>query len=388
MLIFLAIFSFAAWIYLGFFRANFWRTYIALPDAPTPAAWPEVAAIIPARDEAETIERVIKAHMASDYPGAFRVILVDDGSSDDTALRAHAAGRAGRLDIAAAPPLPTGWTGKLAAQRAGFERLRETHANARYVLFADADIEFAPQALRRLVAAAEDADLALVSLMARLDSRGAWGGMLIPAFVYFFQMLYPFARANDPRARLAAAAGGCMLVRTDALTAAGGIEALKGAFIDDCALARRLKHEGAGAPRNTFIGLAQGDEIVSRRDNRALRSIWSMGARSAFAQLDHSWGNLFAAVAGLLAVFVAPVLIMLATPFHRDASAGTLGYFAVLIMASTYRPMTTYYRQSAAATLLLPVATLFYAAMTISSGLDHARGKGGRWKGRTYGRLT
>ncbi|MEQ8934763.1 MAG: glycosyltransferase, partial [Amphiplicatus sp.] len=246
MLTFLAFLALASWIYLAFWRADFWRAEERLVDPPEPAQWPDVAAVSPARDEAGSIGAVIAAHMVSDYPGAFSVIVVDDASADGTADLARAAATDARpLDVILAPPLEEGWTGKLAAQRAGVERAKTAAPEARYLLLCDADIAFAPSTLRRLVAKAEAEGLALVSLMARLDARGSWGRLLIPAFVYFFQKLYPFPLVNDPEKRTAAAAGGCMLVKRDALEASGGVEAIRTRLIDDCALAQRLKLEGA-----------------------------------------------------------------------------------------------------------------------------------------------
>ena len=383
MLFTLAAASLAAWTYLAAWRAGFWRSDVRLGEAPPPVAWPEVAVLIPARNEADGVAEVIRAQMACDYPGAWSVTLVDDGSDDGTAELAFAAGRRDRLDIVTAPPPPKGWTGKIAAQRAGLARLSERRSGARYVLFTDADIAHAPDTLRRLVARAESEDLALVSLMAKLDARGPFASLLIPAFVYFFQKLYPFAASNDPHLNIAAAAGGCMLVRRDALAAAGGLDAIRASLIDDCALARAIKFSGPGAPRKTFIGLADG-EIVSLRDNRALSSLWSMVERSAFAQLGYSWLALAGSVLGMGLVYLVPPAATLLTPFHRDAMAGAAAAVAWLVMTTTYRPITRLYGQPSPSALLLPAAALVYMGMTISSALAHAHGRGGAWKGRTY----
>lgn len=383
MLLALSLAASAAWIYLAGWRADFWRADQRLPDAPPPAAWPDVACVIPARDEADGIDAVIRTHMAIDYPGRYSVLLVDDASTDGTADIAWGAGRKDRLAILTAPPLPRGWTGKVAAQRAGLEKLTEIHPQAEYILFADADIAFAPGALKRLVAYAEANDLALVSLMARLDARGPFAQLLAPAFVYFFQMVYPFPAANDPAQKIAAAAGGCMLARRRALAAAGGVDAIKGALIDDCALAAALKFNGPGAPRKTYIGLAD-DEVVSLRDNRSLSSLWRMVSRSAFAQLNYSWVILIGAVFGLALTFLVPPILALTTPFHREPYAAAAAAAAWWAMSHTYRPTSALYRQPSAMSLLLPVAAVFYLAMTISSALDYARGRGGAWKGRVY----
>ncbi|MBY0422930.1 MAG: glycosyltransferase [Parvularculaceae bacterium] len=377
-----ALLGMLAWIYLAQWRAGFWRADERLPAAPAPAIWPSVAALIPARNEADGVEAVVRAHMAVDYP-SYTVLLVDDGSTDGTADLAWQAGSKERLSIFTAPPLDAGWTGKIAAQRAGLSRLAAVAPAVKYVLLCDADIVLKPDTVRRLVAHAEANQLALASLMARLDSRGPFAGLLVPAFVYFFQLVYPFAASNDLKLRIAAAAGGCMLVRRDALAAAGGFDAIKGALIDDCALASTIKFRGPGAPRPIWIGLAE-DEATSLRDNRSLGSVWSMVSRSAFAQLGYSWLALVGAVLSMALVYLGPPLVALLTPWHRDGFAGAAAATAWFIMTYTYRPTTAIYRLPWAAALTLPVAALFYMAMTVSSALAYARGKGGAWKGRTY----
>jgi len=380
----LAFLALYAWLFLAFFRAGFWRCGERLGDAPAPAAWPAVVAIIPARDEAETIGRVIAGHQASDYPGRFSLIVIDDASADATAALARAAAENGARDttVITAPPLEAGWTGKLAAQRAGLAFAADAEPNAAYVLLCDADIAFAPGTLRRLVALAEARRLALVSLMARLDARGA-GALLIPAFVFFFQKLYPFPLVNDPSSTVAAAAGGCMLARRDALAAAGGLEAIRTRLIDDCALAGRMKHRGAGAPRPIRLMLAD-REVESLRDNRSLSSVWNMVARTAYAQLDHSPLLLAGALAGMGVVYLAPPLIALLLPLHGSWTAAGAALAAWTVSAATYRPTLALYGRPVHEAALLPIAGALYAAMTFASALRHWRGAGGRWKGRVY----
>lgn len=368
----------SAWIGLATTRLPLFRTVPRLAVPPSPASWPGVVAVIPARDEEATIEAVVSAHAAADYAGPFSVIIVDDHSTDATAARARAVSFA-RLAIVDAPPLPPGWTGKLSAVNAGLAHAASIAPDAKYVLLTDADIVLAPQTLTRLVATAEDSGAAMVSLMARLDARGVWGALLIPAFVYFFYKLYPFHLANDPTKKLAAAAGGCMLVRREALDAIGGVEAIRGRLIDDCALAAAIKASG----RLIWIGAAK-DEAISLRDNRALSSIWSMVARSAFAQLGHSWLLLTGTVIGMILLYLAPPAIALAWPVHHDGAAAALAAGAWATMARTYQPMTRLYGQKPWRTFLLPVAALLYTLMTLTSAVNHLRGKGGQWKGRTY----
>lgn len=394
-----SVLALATWIGLAATRLPPFRAPSRLGAAPVRGAPPGVVAVIPARNEEETIGAVVGAHVDSDYPGELSIIVVDDHSIDTTAeivRRATAlpapplAGElsakptegtsgARHVDLVAAPALPVGWTGKLWAVNAGLARARETAPGAKYVLLTDADVVLAPATLTRLVAQAEETGAALTSLMAHLDSRGVWGGLLIPAFVYFFQKLYPFHLVNDPTNRLAAAAGGCMLIRRDALEAIGGVHAIRGRLIDDCALADEVKKSG----RSIWLGLAK-DEAVSLRDNRSLSSVWSMVARSAFAQLNHSWALLAGTVAGIISIYLAAPAIALSFPLHQNAAAATVSAAAWAAMAATYLPTARIYDQASWKTFFLPLAAFFYTLMTISSAINHARGKGGAWKGRTY----
>lgn len=382
MLTFIAFVALAAWGGLTLLRGGFWRASERLTDAPDPAAWPQVVAVIPARDEAETIGDVIRAHLSADYPGAFTIVLADDGSSDATAdiARAAAAGK-DRLEIVAVPPLPQGWTGKLWAVENGLKRARETAPDAKYILLCDADIALSRDALARLAAKAEAEHLSLASLMARLDARGPWASFLIPAFVYFFQKLYPFPRANDPDDNLAAAAGGCMLARRDAIDAIGGMGAIKGALIDDCAFAKAIKNLTPST--KIWIGLAD-DEAVSLRDNRDLASIWNMVARTAYAQLGLSPLLLAGTVIGMALVYLAAPLILLTMFWHWNFAAAFYAVIACALMAYTYWPTLRLYGRAPWEAALLPAAAGLYTAMSISSAMRHMKGEGGRWKGRTY----
>ncbi|HEY7608499.1 MAG TPA: glycosyltransferase, partial [Alphaproteobacteria bacterium] len=279
--------SLAAWIYLVFFHGFFWRADQRLPvQAAGVDPWPDVVAIIPARDEAPVIGAAVESLLCQDYPGEVRVVVVDDASDDGTAYAAEAAAKrieaADRLSVVAAPPLLQGWSGKLWAVHNG---IAAAPANRRYLLLTDADIVHAPDALKRLVAKAEsspaEGGLDLVSLMVKLHCESFAERLLIPAFVFFFQKLYPFPWVNDPAISTAGAAGGCMLVRREALERAGGIAAIKGALIDDCALAAALKKKGP-----IWLGLA--DKSASTRRYPAIADVWRMVARTAYTQLRHS----------------------------------------------------------------------------------------------------
>lgn len=381
--------SCVAWLVLLFAWGGFWRADQRLVDSPAPDAWPPVAVVIPARDEAATARAIVSAHMASDYPGAMRVILVDDGSTDGTADEARAgAGAAGAradrtLEIVAAPPLETGWSGKLWAVNAGLAAAAASMPNARYVLLTDADIRHGPGLLRRLVARAEAGDRALVSVMARLDDRGFWGGLLIPAFIFFFQKLYPFPLTNDPKSAMAGAAGGVVLVRREALDAIGGVAAIKGALIDDCALAAQIKR---GPPRRAIELVLADDqaEATSLRDNRAFGSIRMMIARTAFTQLDYSAWKLAGTIVGLTLVYLVGPAALLTWPLHGAAATAGVGALAWALMMIAYAPTLRLYRRPVWQGVTLPLAAALYAGFTVDSAVRHWRGKGGQWKGRVY----
>lgn len=381
MLLALTLPALLAWLWLLVGHGGFWRADQRLPAASAPAAWPEVAVLIPARDEAATIAGVLQSHGQSRYPGPLTVILVDDGSTDGTARIARATALPRPLHVLEAPALPPGWTGKMHALATGEAALARLAPHARWLLLSDADIRHAPDTLARLVAQAEARGLALVSLMARLDARGPWGRLLIPAFVFFFQKLYPFARVNDARDPTAAAAGGCVLLEREALAAIGGIAAIRDALIDDCALAARVKR---GPPRRAiWLGLAEG-EVVSLRDNRRLGSIWSMVARTAYAELRHSPLRLAGAVAGMGLVYLAGPAVALTWPVHGATGAAALGLGAWALMGLAYRPTLGLYGLGAGWAATLPLAALIYTLMTLDSARRHLAGHGGAWKGRSY----
>jgi len=376
--------SVLVWLVLLVGRGGFWLADQRLSATHEPLAdWPEVVAIIPARDEAQSIGAVLASHAATDYQGQFSVILVDDGSTDGTAEIAEgiAAASPRPIHIIHAPPLPPDWTGKLWALETGIRAASSLAPGARYILLTDADITHAPGTLARLVAHSETQGLALASLMARLDARGFWGALLIPAFVFFFQKLYPFPWINDPSRGTAGAAGGCMLLRREALEQIGGIAAIRGALIDDCSLAARIKQ---GPPRRTiWLGLASG-EAVSLRDNRAVGSVWKMVTRTAFTQLRNSTLLLIGSVLGMALAYLAGPLAVLLYPLHGDNLAGTLGAVAWMLSGLAYLPTARLYGLAAWQTLGLPLAALLYGAMTVGSAIAHWRGRGGAWKGRTY----
>jgi hopene-associated glycosyltransferase HpnB len=371
--------SVLVWLWLALARGMFWRTDVRLPPgsdrpADTPM-WPAVAVVVPARDEATVLPASLPSLLDQDYPGPVRVILVDDNSRDGTGDLV--AGRWPAVDLIAPGEPPPGWTGKLWALRAGVAAAGPVD----FLLLTDADIAHRPGSLTALVRAALPNRLDLVSQMARLRVRTGWERLIVPAFVYFFALLYPFRWSNRPGTRTAAAAGGCSLVRRTALEKAGGLDAIRATVIDDVALARLLKRSGA----RTFLGLA--DLVDSVRPYDDLGSLWRMVSRSAYAQLRHSVGLLAGTVAGLALVFVVPPVATVAGAVGADSTGPwTLlgGATAWLVMAGTFAPMLRYYGQPVWAALLLPGTAVLYLAMTVDSAVQHHRGRGAGWKGRTY----
>ncbi len=382
-LIWLGAASLTAWIYLLLCNGRFWqgdqRLRAQTPADDALAKWPAVVAVVPARNEADVVERALNSLLAQDYPGELQIVLVDDCSDDGTGdiarrlAREHPAGS--RLAVVETETVPEGWVGKMWAVQTGIQLAEARWPESPYLHLTDADVEHGPGNLRAMVYKAEAEGLGLVSLMVMLHCETRWEKLLIPAFVYFFQMLYPFPRINDPRSRVAGAAGGCMLVRTGSLKSAGGIESIRGQIIDDCALGAVLKSVG-----RVWVGLS--DTELSARPYSGLREIWAMVARSAYTQLRHSVWMLALTVAGMLLVFVSPPIVVSTFPVHGNVWAALLALAAWLAMAWSFRPSALRYRRSPAFGLVLPATALLYLGMTLDSACRHWIGAGGQWKGR------
>ena len=372
----------AIWLYLIAARGGFWRL-AERDDAPVspPGAWPAVTTVIPARDEAECVGQTATSLLRQNYPGTLTVIVVDDQSRDGTADVARGAatliGAGERLTVLPGRPLPAGWTGKLWAQQQGLEFAVTVAAPPAYLLLTDADIVYAEDAVTNLVARAEVGGLVLTSLMAKLRCKSFAERMFVPAFIFFFQMLYPFAWANDPRRSTAAAAGGCMLVRRDALQQAGGLAAIRDALIDDCALAKLLKHQGP-------ISIALTDRVRSIRAYPAIGDIRRMVSRSAYAQLNYSPLLLAGTVIGLALTYLAPVALAL----FAGGVPQFIGLFTWLLMAFAIRRTLRFYGLSILWAPLLPAIAAMYMAFTVDSAYQHARGRGGMWKGRAQANIS
>ncbi len=414
--------SAVAWVYLLAGHGAFWLTSPRLPAvsgvavggaglAPGigAAAWPAVAAVVPARNEAESLPVTLPALLAQDYPGAFRVYLVNDNSDDGTGdiaagLGEKAAREGGApLTVVEGRPRPDGWAGKVWAMTQGFAAVTgddtaaadgdaavaRNSAAPDYVLFTDADIAWGPHALRDLVHGARADNRALLSQMALLRAETRWERVIVPAFVYFFAQLYPFRKVSAPRSRTAAAAGGCMLVSRVALEAAGGLEPIRGALIDDVALGTLLKRNG----NRTWLGLTT--DIRSARPYPSLASLWHMIARSAYVQLRYNPLLLAGTIVGLLLLYVAPpagvIAALVAVASGGGGPAGTLaglaGAAGWALMTVSYVPMLRLYRLSPLRAPGLPLIAVLYAAMTADSARRHYSGRAVAWRGRAADRV-
>ncbi len=370
----LALLALAIWLYLLLGRGFFWRARLPAP-APAPARWPSVVAIVPARNEAAVVGDAVASLLAQDYAGHFAVVLVDDHSSDGTvaAARARAArlGKEARFGVVAARALPAGWSGKLWALGEGVRHVEESGGVPELFLFTDADIAHHRSNLAELAARLERERRDLVSLMVLLSCQSVAERLLMPAFVFFFALLYPFAWSNDPRRRTAAAEGGCVLLRRGAYRRIGGCESIKGELIDDCALAERVKRSGGAI----WLGLSR--ETRSLRPYPAIADVWRMAARTAYTQLDHSPWRLAGTVLAMGASFLAPPVLLFAC-----GPAAWLAGAAWLAMSAAYLPMVRFYRLSPLWAPLLPASAMIYLAATVDSARRHWQGAGGEWKGR------
>ncbi len=413
--------SLAIWVGLVGFWGRFWwadqrldpASSLASSLAPETGArdpgepYPTVWVVIPARNEADVLPQTLPSLLSQDYSGELAIILVDDQSTDGTAALAQQVAQqvnqAERLTVISGAPLPAGWTGKLWAMEQGVRYAQQQARQPQYLLFSDADIEHSPTNLRQLVAKAEGEGLDLTSLMVRLRCESVWEKLLIPAFVFFFQLLYPFPWVNDPTQKTAAAAGGCILLRRQALERIGGLTILRNALIDDCSLAAAVKRPRApgsepsrpeckvqgskfkiSTPSNHPIWLGLSTTTKSLRPYPTLGSIWDMVARTAYTQLHYSPLLLLGTILGMGLVYLVPPLALgwgIATGQELVTLIAGLTW---LMMAVAYGPTLGLYRCSPLLGFALPLIGLLYTLMTLDSARRHWQGQGGAWKGRVY----
>ena len=369
------------WTGLLVARGRFWDPPVdRLRDPDESADAPAVHIVVPARNEALLIDKTLPTLFGQHYGGPLAITLADDNSTDGTAARAHWLatnyGSTEIFSVTAVPPRPANWAGKVWALASGVAAARTSGAHPEYWLFTDADISHDPTSVASLVATARGDRRDLVSLMVQLRCESTWERLMIPAFVFFFAKLYPFAWVADDAHTTAAAAGGCLLVSDRMLRAVGGLERIADALIDDCALAAAVKAEGGR------LRLELSSKARSIRAYDSLGVIWQMIARSAYTQLRYSPALLAGTVAGMILLYALPPLTTLAGAVRRDKLLGVSGALAWSIMSALYLPVLRRYRQPAAAAVLLPFAALIYSLITVDSARQHAVGQGGAWKGR------
>ncbi|MDX2244901.1 MAG: glycosyltransferase [Leptolyngbyaceae cyanobacterium bins.302] len=346
---------------------------------------PFVCAVIPARNEADMIPHALRSLLQQDYPGQFQIVLVDDQSTDGTGdvaqKTAAELGKTEQLTVIQAEPLPAGWTGKLWAMEQGDRYTQTLSPQPEYLLFTDADIEHDRGNLSQLVAKATQDKLELISLMVLLRCQSFWEKLLIPAFVFFFQKLYPFPLVNNPNSKIAAAAGGCILIRHDALAKIGGLQILRQALIDDCSLAKAVK---GTTPTSHGIWLGLTQTTRSLRPYDSLQTIWDMVARTAYTQLNYSPSLLVGTVFGMTLVYLVSPIATFTGLFTANWMLGLAGLAGWALMTLAYLPTIRLYRLSPLWAVNLPAIALLYNLMMIDSAIRHWRGKGGSWKGRVY----
>lgn len=363
------------WLYLLIARGRFWMVMRLVAKVAPLSATGLVAVVIPARNEADVIGRSVKSLLQQRCEGSIRVFVVDDNSSDGTAEAAREAAascaRADAVSVISGQPLPPGWSGKLWAMQQGIEQALLQQPV--FLLLADADIQHSPQNVATLVAVAERGDYDLASFMVKLHCRSVAEKLLIPAFVFFFFLLYPPDWIRDPRRKTAGAAGGCMLIRPAALARAGGIAAIRNEIIDDCALATAVKRSGG----RVWLGLTP--DTRSLRAYGSFAAIERMIARAAFNQLRHSAWLLTAAIVGLIATYLLPLLLLVS----GSRAIVTLGAAACLVMFVAYLPMVRFYGLNGLWALTLPISAAFFLWATSHSALKYWSGRGGEWKGRS-----
>jgi len=373
--------SLLAWLYLAIFHHGFWKRREFLPPIDAQNHWPGIISLTPARNEEAVISRSIQSLLSQSYQGQYRAILINDNSEDKTLKQAQSAidniDSSHSVDIMNAPALKSGWSGKLWALNHGLEMTRESYRPDYYWL-SDADITHDTNTLARLVTLARRNDLGMASLMVTLNCKTFWERLIIPAFIYYFQMLYPFAATANPKSQFAGGAGGCILIRADALEAIGGISAIKDTLIDDCALAKAVKTQ------SYKIWLGHGTESHSIRESSGLDDLWKMVTRTAFTQLNFSYFKLLGAIFGMFLLYAIPVIVALSGILTQNIPLAVIGASTWGLMALTYAPTVRAYGRSFLASFMMPFTAHLFMAMTLHSAWLHFRGSHSGWRGRIY----
>ncbi|HHP7230276.1 MAG TPA: glycosyltransferase [Xenococcaceae cyanobacterium] len=379
--------SLGIWLFLLLFWGRFWLAdQKLLVNTNILQKYPVVRAIIPARNEAQLLSRSLTSLLKQDYKGDFAVVLVDDNSTDATQAIAQTTAETlqlpSKLTILSGNPLPSGWKGKLWAIEQGINYACEQQPQPDYLLLTDADIQHHSQSLLELVTKAETEKLDLVSIMVWLRCESFWEKLLIPAFVFFFQKLYPFRWVNNPQSPVAAAAGGCILIRRQALAKIGGIKTIRNALIDDCALAKAVKFADPKQPTPIWLGLSS--DLVSLRPYESLAAIWNMVARTAYTQLNYSPWLLIATLLGMVLVYLTAPIATIFGLITANYAIATMGLAIWLLMSLAYLPTVRLYKLSYLWMFTLPAISIFYGLMTLDSAVKTTQGQGGSWKGRVY----
>ncbi|BAY40882.1 family 2 glycosyl transferase [Nostoc sp. NIES-2111] len=389
--------SLVIWLGLLTLRGQFWRSDQKLEvEEIQLKSLPKICAVVPARNEADVIPMSLRSLLLQDYPGDFHIFLVDDQSTDGTAAFAegvaHAVDKAQQLHIVSGESLPLGWSGKLWAMEQGIRNAKTLAPD--YFFLTDADIEHDVSNLKRLVAKAVQEDLDLASVMVKLRCESFWEKFLIPAFVFFFQKLYPFRWVNNPKNKTAAAAGGCILIRASALEQIGGIQVIRQTLIDDCTLAQVVKGTGNNSKfknspsspptpsRKIWLGLSSSTR--SLRQYQSLQTIWDMVTRTAYTQLNYSPWLLLGTVVAMTLIYLIPPVGTIIGALMGNWEIALIGLAAWLLMSLAYFPTIRFYKLSPLLAFSLPAIAFLYTLMTIDSALRHWQGRGGAWKGRVY----
>ena len=380
--------SLIVWLFLLLFWGDFWLADQRLKMTKIDLiSYPSVCAIVPARNEADVLSVSMASLLSQDYPGIFSIVLVDDNSQDETAEVTQSIAKklneTERINIILGEPLAVGWKGKLWAMKQGIDFAEQQNNKPDYFLFTDADIKHDKHNLLQLVTKAETENLDLVSLMVLLHCQSIWEKLLIPAFVFFFQKLYPFPWVNNRDYSIAAAAGGCILIRRQALENIGGIASIKDALIDDCTLAKKVKCDlSQGVKKGIWLGLTE--TTVSLRAYDKLQTIWDTIARTAYTQLNYSPLLLIGTILGMGIVYLASPICLIIGSITNNWILITTSLVTLLLMTIAYIPTIRLYKLSIFWALTLPAIAFLYTLMTIDSAWKYWQGKGGAWKGRTY----